>query len=240
MTVVPSALDGRRVRNRRMATIILLIVAALTVALVPRQSVFHGPSISNGVKGSGIQATQTRALPTFSEVNLVGANNVVVRAGRAQSVVVRGDDNLFGHITTRVKAGALAIGAKGRFTTKRPMSVGVNVPSLETVTLTGTGNITVQNVHAHQLTMTLSGSGIVRASGTVGQLHVTLVGAGDAQLRKLAAHDVRATLTGTGRIAVHPTGTLDASVVGVGTIVYSGKPASVTTTVTGSGAVLKG
>ncbi|MGZ6707266.1 MAG: head GIN domain-containing protein [Solirubrobacteraceae bacterium] len=179
-------------------------------------------------------------LPTFSELDLVGANNVVVRAGRAQSVVVRGDDNLLGHITTRVEAGTLVIRTKGRFTTKSPMSVGVNVPSLEALTLAGAGKITVQNLHARQLTVTLTGTGVVRATGTVGRLQVTLVGTGDAQLRALAARDVRATLTGTGQIAVSPKRRLDASIVGVGTILYSGKPATVTTNITGSGAVVKG
>ena len=238
MTVTPSPLDARRVRHRRMAVIAVLVVAATAIALA--LVLRHDTSTSGGVTGSGIEATQTRALPTFGKVELVGANNVVVRTGRTQSVVVRGDDNLLGHVTTRVEAGALVIVTKGRFKTKRPMSVGVNVPALEAVTLTGTGTITVQDLRARRLSVTLSGTGELRATGAVGRLDVTLVGTGNAELQGLTARDVRATLTGTGRIAVHPTRTLDASVQGIGTIVYSGKPASVTSSVTGTGAVVRG
>jgi Putative auto-transporter adhesin, head GIN domain len=79
----------------------------------------------------------------------------------------------------------------------------------------------------------------VRASGTVARLGVSLGGSGDAQLGQLVARDVRAVLNGSGRIAVHATNTLQASVPGSGTIVYSGHPAHVTTSITGSGAITR-
>jgi hypothetical protein len=47
-------------------------------------------------------------------------------------------------------------------------------------------------------------------------------------------------VTGSGRIVVTATRSLDASIPGSGTIVYLGHPAHVTTTVTGSGAVVAG
>jgi hypothetical protein len=80
----------------------------------------------------------------------------------------------------------------------------------------------------------------VRASGTVTGLDVSLGGSGDAQLGQLAARDVHAVLSGSGRIVTRATGTLRASVPGSGTIVYTGNPGHVTTSITGSGTITRG
>jgi hypothetical protein len=79
----------------------------------------------------------------------------------------------------------------------------------------------------------------VHTSGTVTRLDVSLDGSGNAQLAQLAARDVHAVLSGSGRIVTRATDTLQASVPGSGTIVYTGNPAHVTTSVTGSGTITR-
>jgi hypothetical protein len=194
-----------------------------------------------GLVGSGTAAAQPRHLEAFSSVDLAGSSNVTVRAGGRQSVVVHADDNLLGQVTTQVRATTLVIGTRGSFTTSSPMSVEISVPSLEAVTLSGSGSgaITASNIQGPRLSVRLSGSGVVRASGTVARLDVSLGGSGDAQLERLVARDVRAVLAGSGRIVTRATNTLQASVPGSGTIVYSGNPAHVTRSITGSGAITR-
>jgi putative autotransporter adhesin-like protein len=194
-----------------------------------------------GLVGSGTAAAQTRHLAAFSSVDLAGSSNVTIRAGGRQSVVVHADDNLLGQVTTQVHATTLVIGTKGSFTTNSPMSVQISVPSLDAVTLSGSGSgaITASNIQGPRLSVRLSGSGVVRASGTVTRLEVSLGGSGDAQLGQLVARDVRAVLAGSGRIVTHATHTLQASVPGSGSIVYSGNPAHVTRSITGSGAITR-
>jgi hypothetical protein len=51
---------------------------------------------------------------------------------------------------------------------------------------------------------------------------------------------VHAVVSGSGLIQVTATTSLDAAVPGSGTIIYSGNPPQVTTSVTGSGAVTRG
>ena len=102
------------------------------------------------------------------------------------------------------------------------MTVEIGMPSLRALTLSGSGGISAGSVQAQRLSVALSGSGLVRASGTVTRLDVTLDGSGNAQLEQLAARDVHAVLSGSGRIAVHATNTLHASVPGSDTIAYSG------------------
>jgi hypothetical protein len=69
---------------------------------------------------------------------------------------------------------------------------------------------------------------------------VTLDGSGNAQLNQLTASDTHAVLSGSGVIQVTATTSLEASVPGSGVIFYGGNPPRVTTSVTGSGAVMRG
>ena len=217
----------------------LLILAAIGVVLLARD-VLPGSSGSSGVRGSGVAATSIRALPNFSGIDLAGSNNVTVVAGARQSVVVHADSNLLSHVTTQVKAGTLIIGDIGSFNAKSPVYVEVSVPSLAALDLSGSGNITVTGIRASRLTVTLPGSGDISASGSVARLNVSIAGSGDAQFSGLIARNVDAAVSGSGAIFVTATQSLDAKVPGSGAVLYSGNPAQVTTSITGSGAVTPG
>ncbi len=212
----------------------VLVLAAVVVALLAR----GGPS-GSGMQGSGVPATQSRVLATFSRLDLAGSNNVTVAVGGGQSVVVHADSNLMRSVTTSVVAGTLVVGTTGSFNTKSPMSVEVSVPSLAAVTLSGSGQISVIGIDAPRLTVALPGNGAFYASGTVTQLNVTLGGSGLARLDNLVARYVHAVVTGSGLIRVTVTESLNAAVPGSGAIVYSGNP-RVTSSVTGSGTVTRG
>jgi hypothetical protein len=70
-----------------------------------------------------------------------------LRRCERRSVLVKADDNLLNRVTTDVKSGALVIGnTPGSLTAKSPMSVEVNVPSLNALALTGSGNIMVSGI----------------------------------------------------------------------------------------------
>jgi hypothetical protein len=219
-------------------TVLVLLVGA-GVVLLARHYSSSSSSSSARVQGSGVAATQARDLPAFTAVDLAGSNNLTVHVGGRQAVVVRADDNLLEHVTTQVRNGTLVIGNTGSFTTRSPMSVEVTVPSLDAVSLSGSGLVNVDGVRGAKLTVRAPGSGLLTASGTVGRLDASLAGSGDLQLRDLSARDVEATVSGSGRLQVKATGSLDASVTGAGAIFYSGNPGKVTRSVTGSGAILE-
>src|SRR5690348_2983691 len=169
MTVVPTTVHPGRERHRFrwvLVTILAFLLGGLAVALLYHFDVFGG-STNPVTEGSGTPTTQTRDVAAFNSVELAGSNNVLVRVGENQSVVVRADDNLLDRITTDVQAGKLVIGnTSGSFTTKSPMSVVVNVPTLNALTLTGSGNIVVNGIQTESLQVTLPGSGTLTGSGT--------------------------------------------------------------------------
>ena len=240
MTVAPTPVHPGREehRSRRMLVAILaFLLGGLTVALLYQFDVFGGSSTSSA-HGSGVPVTQARDVASFTSVELAGSNNVVVRVGASQSVVVKADDNLVDRVTTEVKSGALVIGkTPGSFSTKSPMSVEVTVPRLNALTLTGSGNIVGDDIEAESLKVDLPGSGTLTGTGTATRLDVTVGGSGVVQFTQLVAKDVRAAVSGSGSIFITATNSLDASISGSGAIVYMGNPQDVTRSVTGSGAI---
>ena len=229
----------RRTKLQGAVFLTLLILAAIGVVLLARD-VLPGSWTFSGVQGSGVAATSTRALPHFSGIDLAGSNNVTVVAGAKQSVVVHADSNLLSRVTTQVKAGKLIIGDVGSFTAKSPMYVEISVPSLTALDLSGSGNITVTDLKASQLTATLPGSGNISAEGSVTRLDISVDGSGDAQCSGLIARNVKAVVNGSGDVFVTATQSLDAKVPGSGTVLYGGYPPQVTTSITGSGVVTPG
>lgn len=234
MAVVSRPAHDRRAPWQRIGLVALVGVVAVAAIVV-----FVDLAVRNdgdSTRGSGVAATENRELAPFATVELAGANAVTVRVGPPQSVAVTADDNLVDHVTTTVRSGSLFIADYGSFTTETPMTVAVSVPSLDGVTLSGSGTVTVEGVTGTDFIADLSGTGTLEVSGTVDRLTAVLSASGRVELQGLVAKDVIARLEGTGEINVHATSTLDATLTGTGSIVYSGS-AFVTTHNTGTGSI---
>ncbi len=235
MAVAPTPV---RQTPHRAQIVIGLAVALAVVAALLGQRLFEGSSSSGLSEGSGRATTEARTVAPFTGVTLAGTNNLIVHVGGAQSVVVRADDNVVSHVTTRVVAGRLIVGnTGGSFSSKTPMTVTISVPQLDNVSLAGSGTIALTGIDTNRLTVSIAGSGVVHADGSAERLDVALAGTGDAQLRGLTAKAVRVTVTGSGHVVVTATRRLAASVPGTGAIGYAGDPPHVTTSITGTGAI---
>jgi hypothetical protein len=241
MTIAPTSVHTGRGQHRFrlvLVAILAFLLGGLAVALLYQSDVSKDTS-SSTTEGSGVPATQARNVAAFESIELAGSNNLVIHVGEQQSVVVKADDNLLERVTTEVQSGTLVIAnTPGSFTTNSPMSVEVDVPMLDALTLTGSGNIVVDGIETESLDVTLPGSGTLTGSGTATKLDVTVSGSGSVQFTPLVANDVRAVVSGSGSIFVTATESLDASVSGSGAILYAGSPQGVTKSVTGSGAII--
>jgi hypothetical protein len=218
------------------AFIAAVVIAATAVVMLRDRTVSTN---GDSIRGSGVPATEHREVAPFSTVELAGASTVAVRVGPMQSVAVTADDNLVNRVTTTVDGETLIVAATGSFTNETPMSVTVSVPSLDGVTLSGSGIVTVEGVAARDFMVELSGTGTLEVSGRTVGLTAVLSSSGMVDLHDLVAEDVIAKLHGTGHMNLHAASTLDATLTGTGSIVYSGSPA-VTTNNTGTGSIIHG
>jgi len=219
----------------------LLLAGIVLLVLVDRSSNTFNTSNSQGGTGSGVAATQARSLPPFTGVNVAAGNNVVVRVGARQSVIVHADSNLLGRITTQVSSGSLVIeNTPGTLNPRSPTFVAVSVPSLDALTVQGSGNISVTGISSPSLTVRVAGSGTIHAAGTTARLDAAISGSGTVLLSRLIARDATASINGSGRIELTATHSLDTSISGSGTILYTGNPAQVTKSVSGSDTISGG
>ncbi len=188
-------------------------------------------------RGSGNPETEARQVGGFSRVVLLASAEVRVRVGGDASVEVIADDNLLDLVTTEVSDDALVIGARGSYSTGTGVRVNVVAPSLDAVTIDGSGDVTAEGVRGTAFEVSMHGAGDLLAAGAVEELHVELAGSGHARLFDLAAGQVDVTLEGSGDVEVSPLRSLDVSLRGSGSVVHAGSPKQVTSDVRGSGKV---
>jgi hypothetical protein len=191
------------------------------------------------VTGSGTLTSETRSVTGFTGIDLRGSANVDVTIGSTENVVVKADDNIVPLIETFVQSGVLVIRTKNNtnVTTRNPVSVTVTMKSLNELILSGSGNIDVHGINGDGLNVSLPGSGNITVSGIANSLTVNLSGSGTIECSDLHVNSVNARITGSGNIYVFASQSLDASIVGSGTIRYSGNPAQVNKSITGSGSI---
>ncbi len=194
-----------------------------------------GSCNSNAVRGSGNAKTESRAVASFSKIDLTGAPDVEVTVGPATSVELTADDNLLPMIETTVSGETLKIGSKGSYSTSLGVKVKITVPSLDALAISGSGNVHVKGLKTGEMEVKIAGSGNITLTGGVDRLRVHILGSGDVRATDLAAKDVQVSVTGSGDAAVRASEQLDARVTGSGSVRFAGNPPQVQKHVTGSG-----
>ena len=166
MTVAPiSVHPGRKLHRSRwvLVAILAFLLGGLAVALLYQSEVFGGSSNSTN-EGSGVPATQSRDVAAFKSVELAGNNNLVIRVGEKQSVVVKAEK------PPRQRYDRGAVGqARHRERSRQlhdeePDERRDRGPTLDAVTLTGNGNLVVDGIEAESLKVTCQG--MARSPGT--------------------------------------------------------------------------
>ena len=218
-------------RKKMFFSIAVLILASLACSTLTVGT--------NRVIGSGKVASEVRNLPEFTSVELAGSADVNILLSDTQSVNVQADDNILPLIETKVVNGRLVIGTKPftNITTSNGIVVTVAMKSLQGVTLTGSGNVSVGAMSGPDLTIALPGSGDITVEGKADHVAITLAGSGNVMCNALKAHKADVTLLGSGTVTLFADQSLIANLAGSGTIRYEGNPPQVTKNITGSGAI---
>lgn len=104
----------------------------------------------------------------------------------------------------------------------------LNINSLETgkaaLQVNGSGNIELATLQAHSLAARLNGHGSLRVSGQTNNQKVNLMGSGRYEAEGLTSRAASVSATGSGSAVVQVSDSLDASVMGSGSISYIGSP----------------
>jgi hypothetical protein len=218
----------RRVRHRPLA-VFLSAALALPILLT-----------GCGLRGSGVEATETRELETFDAIGIDGGFILIAHVDPAvkQRVELRGDDNIVPEVVATVSDGALELTIDHWLVRpKINMTVEVWVPSLSKISVSGAADMRVDGLHGERFELAVSGASTSKLSGTVDHFEVDSSGANTLDARELHAKVVKIAVSGAGDSDVSASEQLDATVSGAGTVRYHGQPEDVQKDVSGAGSV---
>ncbi len=187
---------------------------------------------------AGIETTtETRSVDAFDTIALSGPVDVDAKIGPDVSVEVEASPKVIGDIETVVEGGALHVRLKrGVHVNTGRMIVRVTAPSLEGISVSGSGDAQVEGLDEDAFSIAVSGSGDVEASGEAESVAVSVSGSGDIGARALESENATVKLRGSGDISLTATETATGSVAGSGDVSVHGG-ATCTISVSGSGDV---
>lgn len=193
--------------------------------------------------------SETREASGFSGVDMGTFGKVILSQGEVESVTVSGSDNLVALVETNVRNGILHIEPKEEFyLTPSDKGSGLTfiiegreidsvtisgIGELEmerltapelTVTVNGGGNVLIRHLITDDLTIVLSGLGNVTISGEAKQANITLSGAGDVNSPDLKIQTANVELSGMGGAKLWVTDQLTGEISGAGGVSYHGGP----------------
>jgi hypothetical protein len=95
----------------------------------------------------------------------------------------------------------------------------------------------MENVSQPDLDLRISGSGSVRAQGSVDQATIKVSGSGEARLGDLAMKQLKVDISGSGKVEAAPKDSADVRISGSGDVKLLSRPVNLTSKVSGSGRI---
>jgi hypothetical protein len=217
--------------NARTLGLMLALIAAVSLCgCGERREVDAGPA-----------TTETRDVGDFDSIALRGSAQLRVRVGIPRSLKVEGSEAAVAALETAVHGDTLRIRTSRREWmmpggTAR-LVIHVTLPTLKELRLEGGNDVRLVGLNGGVTTIDIEGAANLEAQGRVDELSVHMAGAGHADLRNLIARDASVSVDGVGAVYVNSTHSLDATMNGVGAILYSGTPREINTSMHGVGTI---
>ena len=213
------------------------------------------------VIGEGPTATQNRSTGNFTAVASCISADVFYKQDAQVKVEISAQQNILDVIQTQVINNELVIKFKDNVRVKDHENITVNISSPDihglrisgsgnliisdsintsniSLSLSGSGNISVPKLVATSVEAGISGSGnitVLNGSGNTEKLKIS--GSGNMDFMSFEAVSVNTSSSGSGEMRVYAMKNLDVSISGSGSVFYRGNPL-VNTNISGSGKVI--
>ena len=193
----------------------------------------------NSIKGSGNIVSEDRELTNFNSIKLLGSINLNINSSDNYNCTIIGDDNLINLIKTEVLHNSLQISMNKSYSSTKGLVVNVNAPMYDEVSISGSGDININNFKNETLSLNISGSGDITANGEVQTFIANISGSGDIISTELTSKSATITISGSGDAKILATDSISAKINGSGNIEYYGNPLNVESKINGSGDIIK-
>lgn len=181
------------------------------------------------IVGSGVSATEIRALADFSAVSVSAPFRVELVPGGAPGLELTADDNVLPLVRSEVRDGRLFLGftRPTSLTRTREILCRATLGELREAEASGAAVLELRAIATERLVVRLSGASLGSGSGTVGGLTLDVSGASRWSAPSLRASSAEATVSGASFVLQRVVESLRAEVSGASTLEYLGDPAVV-------------
>ena len=188
--------------------------------------------------------TVERNCSTFTAIENKTPCNVFYKQGETVKVSIVAPQEQADKINTSVENGVLVIEMEDNTFIKDTKNVKINVesPSLESVSVAGSGNITAQSpiiTSGKDLSVSVKGSGIVKTKKVeCNEITANVSGSGNVEIGELQASSAQVEVNGSGNVEYNGmkiSKKLEATINGSGNVAINGKVDVVNVEVRGSG-----
>ncbi len=169
-----------------------------------------------------------------NSIDIALPGTVRYRAGEGSDIVVRGAPAAVARVELHGEHLVLGCSWSGA---ARDIEVTLPGQTIRRLGISGSGKVEMDKLAQRELSLSISGSGSLRARGTVDQLKVRLAGSGDAQLGGLAAKRLNLEISGSGNVEAAPQDDAHIRIAGSGNVHLLTRPARLETHVSGSGRI---
>lgn len=233
-----------------------------TAILIAMATVSFSSCEKERITGRGPIVTETRTTREFSEIEFSVPGNIRFIESANTEITIEAQRNIIDAIDTYVSGDELRVKVRENTNIRshEEITVTVRAPSVHAIalkgsgnldipgkfdpesgrlTISGSGNVQVNNVETKDLYVSISGSGNIDIlSGTTDHEDINISGSGDVDLAGVEAQTVKTHTSGSGTTKVFVNEQLDAKISGSGDVFYKGNPI-VNANISGSGKVVK-
>lgn len=181
------------------------------------------------IRGNGDVITEERSIPHFTSVRITGARTTILYGDSDGPILLTGESNILDHTLSYVENGTLIITSEKRTNMRPREEVFIEIPGRDVseVRVSGSNNITIQNVDKPVFQIRGSGSTKVTASGFADALEIRMSGSSVIDAGALSAEKVTIRTSGSSEALISVNEAIVSRSSGSSTIRYYGQPAKI-------------
>jgi len=184
---------------------VMLVLAIILIAASALLMTAHAATtMTEAAAGNFFSGDSNHTRPVTAQVTQVvlsGPVDLLLQSSTVPSLSVKGDPKLVSRVTTRIDGNTLYIATRGIFITlgkSESVRVELNLPVLEKLQLSGSGDADVKGFKGKRLDFSMRGSGDLLFDGDFSQIQGAMSGSGDANLSITNAEQLSFTMQGSG------------------------------------------